>query len=263
MSKSEGPLIGMFDSGVGGLTVMQEFKKQMPSTGIIYFGDTAKVPYGGKSPETIIRYSIENAIFLLEKNIKILVIACNTVSAIALEKLRHIFKIPIIGVIDPGAENASAVTRNQRIAILGTKATIDSEAYQTAIKKRLPEAVLFPLACPLFVPLVEERFFTHPAARMIVKEYLSPLKDQNIDTILLGCTHYPFLRDLIREEMGELVSVVDSASMCAKQAAGLLKDELYKISQDEYYVSDDPVKFKILAEGLFGKTLPAISMAKP
>lgn len=185
--------IGLFDSGVGGLTVMQEIMKLLPHERLIYFGDTARVPYGNKGTRTIIRYSIENTICLLEKNIKLMVVACNTASALALPQLRRLFNLPIVGVIEPGAEKAVAATRNQRIAVLGTKATIQSGAYQTAIKKIAPHAAVIPIACPLFVPLVEEQWLDHPATHLIVREYLRPLQEQNVDTILLGCTHYPLL----------------------------------------------------------------------
>lgn len=248
--------IGMFDSGIGGLTVMQQIKKTLPQESIVYFGDTARVPYGGKSQETIIRYSIENAIFLLEQNIKLLVVACNTASSLALNKLHQIFNIPIIGVIEPGAEKAVSVTRTKHIAVLGTKGTIQSGAYKKEIHRLLPESTVTSIACPLFVPLVEERLLTHAATRLIVKEYLSPLKNQTIDTILLGCTHYPLLKDLIQEEMGPDITLVDSASTCADQIAALLQqyqiESSYTKPSYSYYVSDDPDKFREQAEKLFG-----------
>lgn len=247
--------IGIFDSGVGGLTVMQQLMSVLPCERLIYFGDTARVPYGNKGVETIVRYSIENTISLLEKNIKLLVVACNTASAVALPKLRQLFNIPIIGVIDPGAQRAVAVTNNQRIAVLGTKRTIQSEAYQKAIHKLTPHAYILPIACPLFVPLVEERWHDHPASRLIIQEYLSPIHEQNIDTILLGCTHYPLLSSLIRQEIGEKIYIVDSASTCAHQVLKLLveKQQLSPVlqGQHQYYVSDDPEKFHLLAESLF------------
>lgn len=258
--------IGMFDSGVGGLTVMHEFMRKLPNESITYFGDTARVPYGGKSKETIIRYSVENASFLLEKNIKLLVVACNTASAAAIERLRQVINIPIIGVIEPGAQKAVSVTRNQRIAVLGTKATIESGAYQKEIKKHLPQASIFPIACPLFVPIVEEHFFEHPIAQMAVKEYLRPLKNVLIDTILLGCTHYPFLINLIQKEVGAEVQIVDSASTCVEKAAEILSQQgSHSFSNAmpyyEYFVSDDPNKFKLLAENLFGRDIPEVHLA--
>lgn len=248
--------IGIFDSGVGGLTVMQQLMHTLPDEHLIYFGDTARVPYGNKSSQTIIRYSIENTISLLEKNIKLLVVACNTASAFALPKLRQLFNIPIIGVIDAGAEKAVDITRNNRIAVLGTKGTIQSGAYQQAIHRLAPHAFVMPIACPLFVPLVEEQWLEHPAAKLIAQEYLHPLREQNIDTVLLGCTHYPLLSSLIQEQLGQEISIVDSASTCAHHTAHLLKERNLlsstKEGEHQYFVSDDPEKFRSLAERLFG-----------
>ena len=248
--------IGVFDSGIGGLTVMNELTKALPHESFIYFGDTARIPYGGKSPETIIRYSIENTVFLLEKKIKMLVVACNTATALALYKLIQIFNIPIVGVIHPGAEKAVSVTRKNKIAVLGTKGTIHSGAYEEEIHRLLPEASVISIACPLFVPLIEEDFLHHPATRMIIKEYLSPLKTKEIDTLLLGCTHYPLLKNLIQEELGPAITLVDSAKTCAEKVVRILSDENLTIInpttvQHNYFVSDDPKKFQDLAQRLF------------
>lgn len=258
--------IGMFDSGLGGLTVMQQVMRILPYEKIIYFGDTARVPYGSKSADTIVRYSIENAIFLMEKNIKILVIACSTASACAMDKLQQIFNIPVIGSIEPGVEKVLEVTRNGRIAVLGTKATIHSGVYQREIQRRRPDAIVKAIACPLFVPLVEERFVSHPIAKMVVKEYLASLHDQEIDTIVLGCTHYPLLHELIKEELGEEVIIVDSASTCAEKVNSIL--ELHQIysentvtQQHQYYVSDDPEKFKTLGREFLGMPLEHVEAA--
>lgn len=259
--------IGVFDSGVGGLTVMQQLIHRLPHERVIYFGDTARVPYGNKGQQTVIRYSIENTISLLEKNIKLLVIACNTATALALSKLRELFKLPIIGVIQPGAEKAAATSRNQRIAVLGTKGTIQSGAYQTAIKQFLPQATVFPIACPLFVHLVEEQWFDHAATELIVKEYLRPLIGQNVDTILLGCTHYPLLSAIIQKEMGQEVQIVDSASSCAEQVASILRQHnllaTSRHSDHCYYSSDDPEKFRSLGEKLFKSPLPHVELMQP
>jgi glutamate racemase len=251
--------IGLFDSGIGGLTVMQELMRLLPHEQLIYFGDTARIPYGNKSRETVIRYSIENTITLLEKQIKLLVIACNTASALALGNLSSLFKIPMIGVVQPGAEKAVAASKNGRIAILGTRGTIHSGVYQSAILQKLPEAILFPIACPLFVPLVEEQWIDRPSAELIVKEYLAPLKGCGIDTALLGCTHYPLLRGLIQRELGEEVEIVDSASTCAEHVKEVLQEHQLLSSQQQqasqYFVSDDPGKFQALAERLFGLSI--------
>lgn len=259
--------IGIFDSGVGGLTVMQQLMHVLPHEHLIYFGDTARVPYGNKSSQTIVRYSIENTICLLEKNIKLLVVACNTASAFALPKLRQLFNLPIIGVIDAGAEKAAAVTHNQRIAVLGTKGTIQSGVYQTALYKLAPHAFILPLACPLFVPLVEEKWLDHPATQLIIQEYLRPILEHDIDTVLLGCTHYPLLISLIQKELGKKVTIVDSASTCATQTAKLLQQQQLlspiKKGQHQYYVSDDPEKFRSLAEHLFSHTPLLVELLSP
>lgn len=251
--------IGMFDSGVGGLTVMQQMIKALPNEQIVYFGDTARLPYGDKSRETILRYTIESAIFLMEQDIKVLVIACNTASTCAIEKLQQIFNIPIVGVISPGAERAAQVTRNKRIAVLSTRATMRSGMYEREIKKRCPDAEVTTIACPLFVPLVEEHWITHPAAKLVVREYLEPLRKQNIDTILLGCTHYPLLRHMIEEEFPE-VNIVDSALTCAEKVSEILAGQqlLAKTGagpQHRYYVSDDPAKFRTLGRNFLGMPL--------
>jgi glutamate racemase len=259
--------IGLFDSGVGGLTVMRQIMRLLPHERLIYFGDTARVPYGNKGSRTIVRYSIENTITLLEKNIKLLVVACNTATALALSKLRQLFKLPIIGVIEPGARSAVAVSRNQRIAVLGTTGTIQSGAYQAAIRKLAPQATIIPIACPLFVHLVEEQWLDHPATRLIVREYLRPLQEEDVDTVLLGCTHYPLLSEIIQQEMRGNVAIVDSASTCAEQVAALLQNSnlLSPILQGEhcYYSSDDPEKFRILGEKLFNCPLGNVELLLP
>lgn len=247
--------IGLFDSGVGGLTVMRQLMKELPAERFLYFGDTARVPYGNKSPETILEYSIEIARFLVGRNIKLLVIACNTSTAFALHKLKELFPIPIIGVIEAGASTASAVSRNGHIAVLATRGTIQSGAYQSALMKIDPRTTVYPLACPLLVPLVEERWHAHPAARMIVGEYLKALPKEIIDTVLLGCTHYPFLDSLIRDEMGPNTVLVDSASTCALQVMETLKTTgrlaSHRSEDHLYFTSDDPDRFRFLAEDLF------------
>lgn len=256
----------MFDSGIGGLTVMQQLIKALPHEDVVYFGDTARLPYGGKSRETVIRYSIENTIFLLEKNVKIVVVACNTATSQALDKLQQIFGLPVIGVIDPGAQQAVEVSKGGRIAVLGTRGTIRSEAYQTAILQKDPRATVFPVACPLFVPFVEEDCLGHPAARLVVQEYLKPLKEQRVDTILLGCTHYPLLKELISNEMGKDVAIIDSASCCAdKVAATLAERKLKSVESGEakykYYVSDDPHNFQRLGCAFLGMPISHVALA--
>lgn len=260
--------IGMFDSGLGGLTVMQQLVQTLPHEDIVYFGDTARLPYGGKSRETVVRYSIENAIFLIEKDVKIIVVACNTATSQALDKLQQIFGLPVIGVIDPGAQHAVEVTKNGRIAVLGTKGTINSQAYQKAILQREPNAAIFPIACPLFVPLVEEDCLNHPAARLVVHEYLKPLKEEGIDTLLLGCTHYPLLKELIRAEVGDDVAIVDSASCCAESVASIVSEKsLGNVAgvtpSYHYYVSDDPLKFQTLGCAFLGMPIGCVHRKEP
>lgn len=260
--------IGMWDSGIGGLTVMREVKKSLPCEKIIYFGDTARVPYGGRSPDTIIRYSIENSVFLMQQDLKVLIIACNTACSYAQEKIQKIFNIPIVGVIQPAAEKAVQVTRRGRIAVLGTRATIASNSYQKAIRELLPEAVLFPIACPLFVPLVEEKFLSHAAARLIVKEYLSGLKQQDVDTVVLGCTHYPMLHDLIQNELGDEMQIIDSAKTCAETVSQLLENSNLRHPRkehqlDAFFCSDDPMKFREAAQELLGRPIEHVEAIIP
>ncbi|SPJ31954.1 glutamate racemase [Candidatus Protochlamydia amoebophila] len=258
--------IGLFDSGIGGLTVMREMIRLLPQENLLYLGDTARVPYGNKSAATIIRYSIENAIFLLEKQIKVLVVACNTASALALPKLKQLFHLPIIGVIEPGAKLAAATTRNKRIAVLGTKGTIESGAYQSAIHQLIPDAIIFPIACPLLVSLVEEGFLYHSASKLIIQEYLKNLEKADVDTILLGCTHYPLLKPLIEEIMGSSVTIIDSALTCAQTVKKLLEShQLVNSNQHaihQYFVTDDPEKFRQLGEYLFQSPLPLVELHK-
>lgn len=257
--------IGMFDSGIGGLTVMKQIVHKLPYENVVYFGDTARFPYGEKSRETIIKYSIENATFLMEQNIKMLVIPCNTASAFAAETLRQIFNLPVVDVIEPGVEKIVAVTTNKKIGVLGTKGTINSGVYQKEIQQRLPHATVIAIPCPLFAPLVEEKFINHPATRLIVKEYLSPLKGKGIDTLLLGCTHYPLLRTLIQEEIGEDVTIVDSATTCAEKVASLLDHfHLHNPAKNSpihhYFVSDDPDKFRHIGLDFLGMPIAKVTL---
>lgn len=248
--------IGLFDSGVGGLSILQEVSRALPNEHLIYLGDTARVPYGNKSAETIIRYSIENAEFLFHKNIKLLIVACHTSSAYALPKLRELFSIPIVGVIESGAQSAIQQTRNFQIAILGTKGTIQSNAYQEILRFHAPQASLFPVACPLFVPLVEEQWHDHAVTPLIIKSYLSHLPENKIDTAILGCTHYPALSSLIQAELGQHVSLINPAKTCAQEVVQILKEHRMlsnnRIAENEFYCSDDPNNFKATAEKLFG-----------
>ena len=263
IAKSDRP-IGMFDSGIGGLTVLNALQKLLPNEKVVYFGDTARLPYGDKSAETILRYSIENSIFLMEHRIKALVIACNTASSVAVEKLGQLFNIPVIGVIQPGAEKAAKVTKNGHIAVLGTRGTIQSGAYEKELRARLPEGNIISIACPLFVHLIEEGFHNHPASHLIIADYLRPLKDAKVDTLLLGCTHYLALEKAIRNYLGDEIAIVDSASTCAEKIEEILTQEKIRSASKEkvshlFYASDNPEKFRLLGQKFMESELPSVN----
>ena len=249
--------IGVFDSGVGGLTVVKSLRKYLPDEDIIYFGDTARVPYGNKSPSTIKRFSREIIWFLLEKNVKMVVVACNTASSLALPFLEKDYSIPVIGVIKPGVEEAARASRNKRIGVIGTSSTISSRAYEKTLKKIAKSSKLFAQSCPLFVPLVENRFLSGKIAKEIADWYLKALKKKNIDTLILGCTHYPLLANVIKGVMGKTV-LVDSAHAVARTAKRILIARGIRFNgrrsraSIKYYVSDDPESFKKTA-GIFLK----------
>jgi glutamate racemase len=244
LSEKDKP-IGVFDSGVGGLTVVRALRHRLPHESILYFGDTARVPYGTKSTETIRRFTREITRFLVEQGIKMAVVACNSCSATSLDCVSLEFGGPCLGVIDPGADAAVAATGTGRIGVIGTAATVGSGAYERALAQRLPGARVFSTACPLFVPLAEERMERHEATRIIATEYLRPLLDQEIDTLILGCTHYPLLKETIEEVVGERVRVVDSAESTALAVERTLEERnLARTPESEplfrYFVSDDP-----------------------
>ncbi|HPR18752.1 MAG TPA: glutamate racemase, partial [Candidatus Cloacimonadota bacterium] len=214
--------IGIFDSGVGGLTVFREIRRSFPQEDIVYFGDTARVPYGPKSHGTVIEYSIQNARFLMQCGAKIIVVACNTSSAVALSELSKNLPIPVLGVIQPGAVAALQATQTKRIGVIGTEGTVRSNAYADAIAALDPEARVFSQACPLFVSLAEEGWEDHPVTKMVIAEYLAPLMQKNIDTLVLGCTHYPIMKKAIGQFLGEKVTLVDSAEAVTAQLQNLL-----------------------------------------
>lgn len=254
--------IAVFDSGLGGLTVLKEIRQQLPGENLIYFGDTARVPYGGKSRETVIRYSLEIGQFLQSQNIKMLVIGCNTASAYASDILAKEFQIPVFNVIDPLVEELSSEPV-KHIAILGTSATIRSGVYQERLAKVLPGVKLTAVPCPLFVPIVEEHFQHHASTRLIIEEYLSPLKGGDVDTVILGCTHYPLLRQQIQDFLGDQVRIVDSAIACAKQIKKGSKPLSFNKSLSvndklKYFVSDDPEKFIRLGEQFLGTKIGSV-----
>ncbi len=240
--------IGIFDSGVGGLTVLRELTRALPQEDTIYFGDTARVPYGTKSPDTVIRYSQEIAAFLFKRDIKLLVVACNTASAVALPTLRKSLPIPVVGVIEPGAKRAVEVTRSGVIGVIGTNGTIRSSAYSRAIKRLSPESSVLARPCPLFVPLAEEGWTDNEVARMTAHLYLDELREAKVDTLVLGCTHYPLLKKTIADVMGPDVMLVDSAAETARTVTAILTEKKLLRPPEEqgnqhYYVTDIPAGF--------------------
>lgn len=258
--------IGVFDSGVGGLTVVGQIQNILPQEDIVYFGDTARVPYGTKSKETITRFSVENVEFLMTHDVKLVVVACNTASSLSLEFLKRCFKVPIIGVIEPGAKCAVSSTRNRRIGVIGTNATVSSGAYEKAIKKISPGNTVFTQSCPLFVPLVEEGWGEKKVAYDIAEIYLKVLKTKNIDTLILGCTHYPILRQVIKDVMGRSVLLIDSAKEVAKEArlvldsCGLLNRRTKK-GEHRFFVSDEPGRFIKIGERFLNKKIKCVKRA--
>lgn len=252
--------IGVFDSGIGGLTVVKELMQILPNESIVYFGDTARVPYGTKSEKTIKEYSIQNTKFLLSKNVKIIVIACNTASAVALSEIQSMTELPVVGVIKPGAEAAVKNTKNKRVAVIGTTATIQSKAYEKEIKLIDPSIEVYGKACPLFVPIVEEGWSNHKIAQLAAEEYLSELKKKSIDTMVLGCTHYPLLKDTIQKVIGEDVILVDSGVETARVVKQILEKENL-INQStlkpnySFFVSDLPQKFREVGEMFLGRQI--------
>jgi len=255
--------IGIFDSGVGGLTVYKAIRDAFPEEDLIYFGDTARVPYGPKSPNTIIEYSIQNSRFLLQQGIKTLVVACNTSSAVAIPSLKQLTDIPIIGVIDPGAEQASRTSQSRRIGIIGTEGTVRSGAYTKAIQNHIPDAQVFSKACPLFVPIVEEGWQDHEVAYMIATDYLTELKEKEIDTLVLGCTHYPLLRNTIQQVMGDSVTLVDSAEAITQYLSCLLPpDTDGQLGKDSFFVSDNEDKFYKIAQTILHNSFESLARVR-
>lgn len=251
--------IGVFDSGLGGLTVVREIARRLPHENIIYVGDTARVPYGTKSPDTIRRYALQISFFLLQKKVKTIVVACNTASAVALRALNTL-PIPVLGVIEPGARAAVMKTNRLRVGVIGTPATVASHAYKTAIQRYSPGTRVWETACPLFVPLVEEGWVSHSVTRRVAKTYLDPLRKKQIDTLVLGCTHYPLLKGTLQAVVGAKVNLIDSAEETAKEVADLLKktgqlNASPKKGSAEYFVTDNPLPFSRLSRRFFGRQI--------
>jgi glutamate racemase len=257
--------IGVFDSGIGGLTVYKALKEKMPREKVVYLGDTARLPYGSKSAETIIKFSDGNALFLLTKSVKMIVVACNSASSYAVPYLQDKFDIPVLGVIEPGAEAAVSSSR-KKIGVIGTAATIKSGAYEKAILEKNPDAQFISKACPLFVPLVEEGWIDHKVTRLVIEEYLLPLKDQGIDALVLGCTHYPVLKKMIAEVLGNDIKLVDSALTTADRVFSILKSlgwlsDGKNPGDDEFFVTDFPERFKKVGEIFLNTKIEKVTAA--
>jgi glutamate racemase len=256
---SEQP-IGVFDSGIGGLTVVREIHRLLPHESTIYFGDTARVPYGPKSEGIVRRFALQNARFLTELGVKAIVIACNTASSVALQTLQDRFPLPVIGVIEPGVKAAVHATKSGNIGVIGTVGTIESEAYHRAIRRSKGRLRVFGQACPLFVPLAEEGWLTKESTYLIAKEYLTPLLRHHIDTLILGCTHYPLLKPAISKVLGQEITLIDSAEQTATELRSLLMErnmvsKQKSRPQQRYYVSDVPRRFREVAQRFLGKNI--------
>lgn len=260
--------IGIFDSGIGGLTVVRKIRERLPNEHLIYFGDTARVPYGTKSQPTVRRYAAEDTKLLLKYQPKMIVVACNTVSALALDVVEHLGNgIPVLGVLKAGARLAVERSKTKHVGVIGTSATISSNAYPLEITKLDPEAEVYSKACPLFVPLAEEGFINHDASRLIAKEYLSELLSHQIDSLVLGCTHYPILKPMISDVVGEGVNIIDSAEAVAMEVEAVLRErEILNSSINselpKVLVSDLPQKFKAMFELFLGVSLPDVELVE-
>lgn len=252
--------IGIFDSGVGGLTVAGAIFTALPQDSTIYFGDTARVPYGPKSPRTVTRYSHEILDWLLGQGVKAVVVACNTSTAHALPSLVRSAPVPVVGVVEPGARAAVEATRTGRIGVIGTVGTINSSAYEQAIQRLLPKAVVLQQSCPLLVPLAEEGWFDHPAAELIALEYLAFLMENEIDTLVLGCTHYPLLKPLLSRILGPEVTLIDSAEQTARAVGDVLTQLGLQAAPDvspthRFFVSDEEDRFLEVGRRFLGEWL--------
>ena len=259
--------IGVFDSGIGGLTVVRALMRQLPHENIIYFGDTARVPYGSKSPQVVREYAAQDTDYLVRHNVKMIVVACNTVSAVALEIVQKHSKVPVVGVIFPGAGAAVKATKKKRVGVIGTLGTISSNAYTNAIRQIDASVTVISQPCPLFVPLAEEGWTDHKATELIAKEYLFPLKLQKIDTVVLGCTHYPILRNVIASVLGDGVELIDSGESTAADVEEVLNAQDMKNPSKEkanvqFFVSDIPHKFTEIGERFLGQKLGRVRRAE-
>jgi glutamate racemase len=258
--------IGVFDSGIGGLTVVRAIHRRLPHENIVYFGDTARVPYGPKSPQVVREYAAQDAGFLLSHDVKLIVVACNTVSAVALDVVTKQARVPVVGVIQPGAVEARSATRSKRVGVIGTIATVSSGAYTHALRQLDPSITVVSQACPLFVPLAEEGWVDHAVTHMVAKEYLFPLKLEKIDTLILGCTHYPVLRTAIQAAVDGAVTLIDSGEAAALDVERLLdaeglRNESPQRANLRFFVSDLPAKFTEVGERFLGEKMGRVHRA--
>jgi len=253
--------IGVFDSGLGGLTAVRELFRLLPSESVVYFGDTARLPYGSKSAQTVTRFSLEIAHFLERQNVKCLLVACNTSSSYALEALQRRLEIPVVGVISPAVEAAIAASPHGRIGVIGTLGTVGSGSYPTAIAKVVPGAAVISRACPLFVPLIEEGWADHRVMREVAEEYLLELRAGNLESLILGCTHYPLIAPLLASLMGPTVRLVDSGAEAAR-AVGTLLGERGQLAggapRHQFFLSDEPRNFTRIAQAFLNRELPPV-----
>ncbi|HCV42486.1 MAG TPA: glutamate racemase [Bacteroidetes bacterium] len=259
--------IGVFDSGIGGLTVVHALTQRLPHENIVYFGDTARVPYGPKSPQVVREYAAQDVDFLISKDVKMVVIACNTVSAVALDVVQKHAKMPVIGVIVPGAMAAVKATTKKRVGIIGTRATVNSNAYTNAVRQLDGEVQVFAQECPLFVPLAEEGWVDHKVTDAVATEYLFPFKQEKIDTLILGCTHYPILRRAISAALDRAVALIDSGEATGVEVERVLDEKgLRNPSKQrpnlQFYVSDIPAKFAEIGERFLGQRMGRVQKAE-
>ncbi len=257
--------IGVFDSGIGGLTVAHEILRQLPRESIVYFGDTARVPYGPKSPDTVRRYSREISGFLRDQGVKAIVVACNTATAHALPALRDELTLPVVGVVEPGARAAVKATKHGHIGVIGTAGTVRSGAYERAIRDLCPGARVSARACPLLVPLVEEGWTEHPVTTQIAREYVAPLMADGIDALVLGCTHYPLLKPVLSRILGAAVTLIDSAAETAAEIGRVLRDSRLEAPADagaahRFIASDDPLQFLQLGHRFLGDAIESVEV---
>jgi len=257
--------IGVFDSGIGGLTVAHAIIRRLPRESVVYFGDTARVPYGPKSPDTVRRYSHEIAGFLQKQDVKAIVVACNTATAHALAMLQDELPIPVLGVIEPGARAAVRASAGGHVGVIGTTGTVRSGAYERAIRALDDDVRVTARACPLFVPLVEEGWVDHPVTRQVAQEYLDPLLRDHVNALVLGCTHYPLLKSLICRVVGQGVALIDSAEETAAELARVLHDERLEASADaepthRFIASDDPLQFLQLGQRFLGDAIESVEI---